>query len=379
MLQQPKTLSVHPLLHSRKPMMKTIRTSPVLRSRAKTGKAKYWMLRLLTDGAHFYIQAVWWQEGGSQQASTPERVEGKNVGRSNATSDREQAELAFTRTVQKRRDKGFSEDGSAAHVYTKPMLAHKFDASRVQFPVFVQPKLDGFRMLMDGETAWTRGGKDHVRECVQHLLWDTGEYTVDGELLLPGNLPLQVTASAAKKYQRGVSETLQYHVYDLVEPDLPFSKRIELLAALVESGAPRNVKLVPTVLVESEAAVLTAHGVFTDYGYEGSIIRAATGRYEIGYRSHGLLKLKDFQDAEYRVVGVEHGKGSFADKAILVLEAKEGVTFNAVPMGDEDYRRWLWRERDSLLGQMWTVRYQSLSREGKPIFPVAVAPRDNGD
>jgi hypothetical protein len=56
--------------------------------------------------------------------------------------------------------------------------------------------------------------------------------------------------------------------------------------------------------------------------YEGSIIRSADGRYEIGHRSYSLLKLKDFQDAEFKVVGVEHGKGSFEDKAILVLGSK---------------------------------------------------------
>ena len=362
--------------------MRIIQTSPELRSHAKTGKIKHWQISLLTDGVNFYFQKQWWQDGDAGvQASTPEKVEGKNTGRSNATSEAEQAVLAFKRAIQKRRDKGFSEDGSTAHVYTKPMLAHKFDPADVKFPVFVQPKLDGYRMLMDGNNAWTRGGKDHVRECVQHLMWGVGDYTVDGELLLPGNKPLQVTASAAKKFNRGVSETLEYHVYDIVEPDLPFSERTRLVHKLLADGVPKNVKLVPTLLAQDEEDVMKAHAIFTDpkYGYEGTIIRTAGGLYEIGFRSHGLLKLKDFQDSEFQVVNVEHGKGSFEDMPILVLEAKPGVTFNAVPEGTATYRRNLWTNRHALIGQWWTVRYQTLSKEGKPIFPVAVAPRGTED
>lgn len=360
--------------------MDLLRESPVLRSSAKTGKAKFWQLRLVTDRLDYFLERTWWQEGSVKQSSTPERILGKNSGRANSTTDGEQAEREFDRAVQKRRDKGFSENGSASHVYTKPMLAHGFADRKdgLKWPVYIQPKLDGFRMLMDGEAAWTRGGKDHVRECVQHLMWDTGDLVVDGELLLPGNRPLQITASAAKKF-RAESKTLEYHVYDIVEPLLPFSERTELLKALVEKGVPPNVKLVPTLLLGDEESVMLCHGVFKSHGYEGSIVRSATGLYEVGFRSHGLLKLKDFVDAEFTVVDVEHGKGSFEDKAILVFATANGLTFNAVPEGNDEYRRGLWTNRKKLIGQMWTVRYQTLSREGKPIFPVAVAPRAKED
>lgn len=361
--------------------MNVIKSGPILKSRAKTGKTKYWQLELVTDGDDFYLRRLWWQDGGAVQESIPERIEGKNAGRMNASTDEGQALLEFDRAIQKRRDKGYSADGRAAHVYTKPMLAHVFAdrVSTIKWPVFVQPKLDGFRMLMDGENAWTRGGKDHVRECVQHLMWDTDDVIVDGELLLPGNVPLQVTASAAKKYQRGVSEKLQYWVYDVVEPALPFHERRILLEDVVRNCAPPNVHLVPTIAAQNEDEVMVLHSTLVAHGYEGSIIRAPNSLYEIGFRSYGLLKLKDFKDAEFRVVGVENGKGSFEDKAILVLEAKPGVTFNAVPQGNDEYRRSLWKNRGNLIGQWWTVKYQTLSKEGKPVFPVAIAPRGKED
>ena len=43
----------------------------------------------------------------------------------------------------------------------KPMLAHKFNDSRVDWskPVYIQPKLDGVRCLFTKDGAFSRTGK----------------------------------------------------------------------------------------------------------------------------------------------------------------------------------------------------------------------------
>jgi DNA ligase-1 len=362
--------------------VKTTKRSPTLQSTAKTGKTKYWQLVAFQEDDAYYYQKVWWQEGSKSQSSAPVRVRGKNVGRANETTDLEQLLSEFDSIVQKQRDKGYSEDGSSGHNPVKPMLAHKYKDKKhkLTFPVWVQPKLDGFRMLKspNGKVAWTRGGKEHVRECVKHLMWYTDALVVDGELMLPGNRPLQETASAAKKYWRGLSETLIYYVYDVVAPKLPFSKRYELLTELVKK-APPNVKLVVTVKVNNEQELFEAHAKITKLGFEGTIIRTDVGGYEVGHRSNSLLKLKDFQDAEFKIIGVEEGKGNYKGRAILVCETHEGNQFNVVPEGTQDYRAKLWQTRESLIGQWLTVRYQTLSKDGVPIFPVGVDFRERGE
>src|SRR3990172_4341988 len=103
--------------------MKILKKGPVLRDESvKTGKMKHWQLLLLTDGSNFYIQKTSWLGGGKRLEATPTRIAGKNVGRSNETTDEEQALLAFARAILRRRDRGYSEDGSSGHVPTKPML-----------------------------------------------------------------------------------------------------------------------------------------------------------------------------------------------------------------------------------------------------------------
>lgn len=359
--------------------MKTLKRGPVLRDESvKTGKMKHWQLLLLTDGTDFYVQKTSWLGSGKVMAATPRRIEGKNAGRSNATTDKEQALLAFDRAILVRRDRGYSEDGSSDHVPTKPMLALVFEKRKhaLTWPVYVQPKLDGHRMLMDGTRAWTRNGKDHVKAAVQHLMFDTDGFTLDGEVMLPKGRYLAETSSAVKKAGAD-SKRLVYYVYDVVI-DRPYAERYELLKELLVD-APSNVELVPTVVAASAAEVWDFHAKAVAAGFEGAMVRAGQRGYEVGVRSDHLLKVKEFQDEEFKVVGVNEGEGSNEGLAILVLDAGNGLTFNAVPEGGMDLRRRLWKNRMNMVGQRWTVRYFYKSKDGKPIFPVAVGPREEGE
>lgn len=362
--------------------MKIIKESPILRSTAKSGKSKFWQAYAYEEKGEFFYVKKWWQEGSKEQESTPVQVKGLNIGKSNETTDKDQCLSELDSIIRHQRDRGYSEDGSATHMPTKPMLANKYKDKKhlLKWPVFVQPKLDGFRMLKDGdgEAAWTRGGKQHVEECVKHLMWDTGDYTIDGELILPGNQKLQLTAQAAKKYKAGISETLMYHVYDVVIPELPYSKRLPILKKLLQN-APKNVILVPTLQVADEKEMFEQHARFVGQGYEGTIIRTDAAGYEIGFRSNSLLKYKDFQDDEFTVVDVEEGKGSFEGKAILVCDNKHGGQFRVTPEGTMEYREELWKKRKKLVGQLLTVRYQTLSEDGNPIFPIGVDFREKSE
>jgi len=142
---------------------------------------------------------------------------------------------------------------------------------------------------------------------------------------------------------------------------------------------PSNVKLVPTFEVNNEMEVMEHHIQFVKDGFEGSIIRMRGKGYEIGHRSDQLLKLKDFQDAEFRIVDVISGGGSFTGCAIFVCETKKGVTFNCAPEGTMEYKKELYSQRKKLIGQFLTIRFQELTNDLVPQFPVGVDIRDAKD
>jgi len=109
------------------------------------------------------------------------------------------------------------------------------------------------------------------------------------------------------------------------------------------------------------------------------MIRNPSMAYEIGKRSYSLLKLKDFVDAEYRIFDIIDGGGSDAGLAIFILETDDGSRFNCRPEGTQSNRAELYINRKELVGKFLTVRYQELSRDGIPIFPVGVSIRDHGE
>jgi DNA ligase-1 len=261
-----------------------------------------------------------------------------------------------------------------------PMLAHKFrdHSQKLDWPVYVQPKLNGMRMLFDGENGWSRGNKEVIPEVIQHLKFDTDGHILDGELMLPNNVLLQESMKAIKKHRPELSSQLIYHVYDVVDSELPYEIRFALIQEICKN-APPNVKLVNTYRAHVETDVLEHHKEFVSGGYEGTMVRDPVAPYEIGKRSYSLLKLKDFVDAEYRIIGITDGDGSDSGLAIFELETDSGARFNCRPEGSQENRAELFKNRKKLIGKYLTVRYFELSRDGIPIFPVGVSIREWGE
>lgn len=364
--------------------MKTVKSSEWLISENKAGGEKFWRLHIVKDGSDYYTQTEWYQMSklGSAtkvQTSEPYFANPTNVGRANERDSKAQAEFEFDAIVKKQRDRGFRVKGEKKQVRPMPMLAHKFKdrKGKVDFPVYVQPKLNGMRMLFDGKQGWSRGNKEIIPEVIQHLQFDVGGCILDGELMLPNNVLLQESMKAIKKFRPELSPELLYHVYDIVE-DADFATRNDLIKRLMPLFPP-NVVYVQSYLCHNEADVMKYHKMFTKAGYEGTMIRDPNGEYEIGKRSYSLLKLKDFVDAEYKIVEVIEGEGSDKGLAIFILDAGNGQTFNCRPEGTQENRAELYKNRKKLINRYMTVRYQELSRDGIPIFPVGVAIREWGE
>ena len=368
--------------------MKIVHSTPILQATTRTGKGKFWQGHVSQDGNNWYNQASYWQlkNDGSTSAvqwSEPYLVEAKNVGRTNATTAEQQAYLEIERDFKKQKDKGYAEIGQEPEVLPLPMLAHKFSdrGHKVTWPAYAQPKLNGQRMLFDGEKGWSRGGKEIIPECIAHIMEELGQLPegtiLDGELILPGNPLLQKTMTAIKKFRPELSPTLVYWVYDIVDPSKAFSERFALLRSILPADR-EHVKVTPTNTVENVAGVMSHHEDFVSAGFEGSMVRFDCGGYDIGHRNNQLQKVKDFVDSEFEVVDIVEGGGRFQGVAIFVCKATDTETFTCVPEGDMEYRRNLYANRNMILSttKYLTVRYQELSKDGVPIFPVGVSLRE---
>lgn len=291
----------------------------------------------------------------------------------------QQIELQMQARIKRKLDNGYKHTQEEASEATNqldlplPMLANKFKPVNWR-EIWVQPKLDGMRLLVAMEQstgeliAYTRRGQR--LETVDHILWPLVPWfemnpslILDGELYRHGT-PLQDIMSLAKRQQAG-TETLEYRLFDLADPALPYSARLHTLNMLNGEHAPEGVKLVPSQLVPNVGAAQAMLQEALSDGYEGLILRNGAGLYRNGKRSSDLLKLKHFHDEEFKCVGAEITP---AGVPVLICVTAAGKPFRATAPGNHIERE----GAERFVGHHVTVKFAGLTKEGVPFHPIAL-------
>lgn len=116
---------------------------------------------------------------------------------------------------------------------------------------------------------------------------------------------------------------------------------------------------------------------FLAQGYEGAMVRNAKGKYEFK-RSQHLQKIKEFSDAEFRIIRIEEGRGKLAGHGIFVCLADDGVTeFAAKMKGETAKLKEFYEHPEKYIDQLLTVKFQGMTKYGVPRFPVALRLKEN--
>ena len=375
-----------------------ITTYPTLYKKTTTGAIQQWAISVhrIGEGPHAEIKKIYGQVHGVAQVANDVITKGKNPGKANETTPVSQALAEAKAMWDGKKKKGYvekishAEDGKVdTNVITggvAPMLAQKFaeHAEKITYPAYIQRKYDGARCIatiVNGKaTLWTRTRK--VINSMPHIIvalekaFNAKSITLDGELYnhsLHKDFEHLMHLIRPNKPAKG-GEVIEYHVYDMVS-ELPFSRRTLLLENSWKS-ADKSLVLVDTFTIESPEEAMEHTKRFQEEGYEGSIVRQANTKYEIGKRSYGLQKIKEFMDSEYAIIGVEEGRGRMAGCAIFVCKTKDGKAFNVKMEGSLDALRPYLTNSKLWMKKMLTVRYQGLTKEGIPRFPIGKAVRD---
>lgn len=314
-------------------------------------------------------------------------AEPKNVGKANATTAAEQAQLEVEAAYALKLRKGYFKTPAeaAASTYFKPMLASDYAKRKSNIDwsgkVWMQPKLDGIRCIARASGLWTRTGKQihscpHIEQALAPAFEADPELIFDGELYnhklrddFNEIISLVRKQTCTPEHLQRTAATVQLHVYDTpsVQGDMD-----ERFAALASLDYVKSIVVVPTVQVQDEEACDEQYAAWLQAGYEGGIIRLP-GMYE-HKRSKLLLKRKDFEDAEFTVTRIEPGVGNWAGAAKRVFfELEDGRECGAGLAGTKEYARELLQQRDKYIGGEVTVQFFKRTPDGVPRFPIAKA------
>jgi len=380
---------------------------PTLQGEATSGKAKIWSIRVIPRDGTGVIETTHGYMGGKMQTNEKVISSGKNIGKKNETTPLQQAESEARAAWIKKKESGYDEikekeeDGPSECIAVPsirsrskgidvdvplPMLAHEYQkrGKGFAFPCYTQPKLDGTRCIaIRGKGLFSRLRKTFPH--MEHIMEEINRIPVTGSLILDGELysdelTFQEIVGLVKRVtlQPGDLEKqrkIKFHVYDILT-DQPYDNRLEHLRQLFFTNQSlRHLVMVSTNVCRSEEEMKQQHAQHVEHGYEGIMLRAPGGLYKHS-RSADLLKYKEFFDDEYEVIGFKEGEGQEKGCVLWTCKTEKGQSFHCRPRGTREDRMELFQNGAEYVGKKLTVRFQELTDEGLPRFPVGIAFRD---
>lgn len=264
----------------------------------------------------------------------------------------------------------------------KPMLAHTFQDHRDKMPetIIYQPKLDGYRCLGMQNKMVTRTNVPlpafpHIQHTLSLLPEDI---ILDGELY-NHNSRFQTIMKSRCGFPSTDSFMVEYHVFDCVEPTLPYKTRrvmlADLMIELMDKYEQRpywlNGQILPFPLITTPtyAGKLTEvenyYNKFIADNYEGVMLRDPDSHYEIDQRSYSLLKYKKRDQDYFKIVDVVAGNKRKTEGVLVCIDSK-GMSFNCTFAASVDQKRYIFSNPTSVIGRFILVEYLGLTDSGKP-------------
>ena len=235
----------------------------------------------------------------------------------------------------------------------KPMLAYPVSDKPIDYdkPVFMQPKLDGVRCLIQYDagkvTAYSRTGKEwknieHIKLNLLSFFDKHPNVILDGELYNHDfkddfeSIISMVRKTKPTDEDRSIScNNVQFHCYDIIDETKTFEDRYKFVMDNLRDSY--CVKTVETIQIPNQLEAKEMHDVNLNSGFEGSILRT-NNLYKCG-RSWSLRKFKDFSDAEATIIGYVDGKGKRTGTlGKFLMKDDDGIEFGCPPGKGYNYK-----------------------------------------
>lgn len=385
-------------------------------SKSSTGKFRWWQIECdeeYKENIGFVIKRSYGQVGGKITNGPDIQIP---KGKASRTA-RQQMELQFNSELKKQLDKGYKQTEKHPNLYSaeelqaiygnvkiregatvKPMLAkqEKDIKNRKIFDkeYYISRKINGIRCLIyfDGKEVRTssRGAMNYdlaIHHIIEHPLLvkffkNHPDVIFDGEIYKHG-LPLNVISGICRTQKTADDgKDLELYWYDIVDLEKPFKERFQIMQEyakelkLTEFNPFRvldkntlHIQFLPQEQISGFDNMKKLHDKWVKEGWEGAVIRNVDSVYKPGSRGNDWIKIKEYLDATYKVIGYELGlRGS--EDMIFICEMKDGQTFKAMPIGDRNIKEeYIQNFESKYKNQLGDCKYFEISPYGIPQQP----------
>lgn len=255
----------------------------------------------------------------------------------------------------------------------------------------IEPKRDGFRLLIVDGVPQSRSGKP--LHNIQHILDELGRkakgFVLDGEL---HGSTWEETSHVARASKSERDTKLTYTIFDCLSIDewkaqrcaWPLADRQAFLQSLLQETA--HVKFVKPVWGIDYEDFASLHKHNLDDGCDGTVLKLRDSLYEFK-RTKTWLKVKPVLDCDCLVVGMKEGTGKYAGLlgALEVVpdlhgdmargENGFGEQVTTFVSGMSDEQRSEWWNYNTLMGKWIEVSYRKVNPSGRLVEPRFVRVR----
>ena len=220
-------------------------------------------------------------------------------------------------------------------------------------------KLDGIRAYWDGKNLISRGG--NIINAPKWFIKDYPPFEIDGELWSKRGDFENISSIVRDKIPSEKWKEIKHYIFEVPNSQGDLAQRLDKLKPY--SG--KIIQLIPQIKIRDKNHLkVFLKEIEAKYG-EGVVVRNPNTSY-INHRSSQALKVKSFKDSECEVIGYKDGKGKFEDLVGSIrCRLDNGIEFK-VGSG-LNYKL---RVNPPKIGDIITIKYQNLTKYGKPRFPV---------
>ena len=245
-------------------------------------------------------------------------------------------------------------------------------------------KLDGVRAYWDGENLLSRQGKK--LNAPLSFTKNFPKFALDGELYAKELKFEEIQATVMDKLpDEKAWQRLKFHIFDVPEASGGLLTRLEVLAKFLKNEPNQNLIIIKQIKMRDNAQFLKFTESIIAKGGEGAVVREPNTPYE-RKRSKNALKFKKFKDAECEVIAINKGSGKYVkfagsltckvlggkDAEEKAGEPKSGTIFK-IGSGLSDEKR----QNPPKIGSIITYKFQNLTANGKPRFPIFLRVRED--